>query len=108
MFRSKIAVIEGGSPVKNLLVSVTRSLFSSMRSVLKLASDLVPANESDIDEVKEEIWRDLSAVYYKYDDDHQKKAFRRVVRDISGLLGDGKWRSVYSKIHRIEHKSRPG
>lgn len=104
MVRSELAVIEGGSPVKTLLVSAHRSLISSTRGVLKLVSDLVPDDEPDIGEVKEEIWRELSAVYYKYDDDHQKKAFRQVVRDISGRLGDGKWRSVYMKIHRFEHR----
>lgn len=87
----------------NLLVSTHYSLLSSTRRVLKLVSGLIPANEPNVDEVKEEIWRELSAVYYKYDDDHQKKAFRQVVQDISGRLGDGKWRSVYTKIHRIEH-----
>lgn len=104
MIGSEIAVIDGGSPVKNLLVSVHRSLLYSSRRVQKIVSELVPANEPDLEEVKGEIWRELSAVYYKYDDDHQKKAFRQVVQDISGRLGDGKWQSVYQKIHRFEQR----
>ena len=107
MIRSEISVIEGGSPGKNLLVSAHGSLISCMRGVLNLFSDLIPTEEPDIDKVKEDIWRELSAVYYKYDDNHQKKAFREVVQDISARLGDGNWRSVYNKIHKIEQRG-PG
>ena len=51
--------------------------------------------EVPLDEVKEEVWQDLANIYYKYDDEIQKKAFREIMKEIS----DTEWRKIYSKIY---------
>jgi hypothetical protein len=52
--------------------------------------------------IKQDVWRDLSAVYYKYEDNTQKKAFREILLEISEKMNEGKWDSVYRKLHSIE------
>lgn len=51
--------------------------------------------EVPIDDVKEEVWQDLADIYYKYDDEIQKKAFREIMNEISEI----EWRKIYSKIY---------
>jgi hypothetical protein len=80
---------------------------SGIRDRLKEAVDeIVPPVENDIDELKEEIWYDLSAIYYKYDDESQKRAFREVMEKIHCKIKEGKWEHVYQKLHREEQKRK--
>ncbi len=69
---------------------------------------LIPSPEVDPDEVKEEVWADLSRIYYKYEDEAQKKAFRDIMKEISEKIQDDKWETVYKKIYREELKERNG
>ena len=59
-------------------------------------------NESNIDEMKEDLWKELSEIYYKYEDDDQKKAFREVMKDITDELKNGNWKTIYGKLYKIE------
>ncbi len=57
--------------------------------------------------LKEEIWIDLSDIYYKYDSTHeQQKAFREVMYAISDKIQVGKWETVYHKLYRIEKEKK--
>ena len=67
---------------------------------------ILPQTEVDLDEIKEEVWQDLSALYYKYEDEDQKRAFREVMYDISDRIREGKWDSVYKKLYRVEQKDK--
>jgi len=80
----------------NLLVSTVRNTMSNIFSI----------NETDINELKDEVWADLSAVYYKYEVEDQKRAFREVAYEIAEKIMDGKWDSIYKKFYRKEHISR--
>jgi hypothetical protein len=66
-----------------------------------MISRIVPHAKSDIEKVKEDIWADLSELYYKYDCDSQKRAFREVIRSVSDKINAGNWSSVYQKMHRV-------
>ena len=54
--------------------------------------------------MKNEVWANLSAVYYKYDCEDHKKAFREVTYEIAEKVQEGKWNAIYKKFHRIEQK----
>ncbi len=77
-------------------------------AIREVISTILPSSEVDPDEVKEEVWADLSRVYYKYEDEAQKKAFRDIMKEISEKIQDDKWETVYKKIYREELKERNG
>jgi len=54
----------------------------------------------DMEDMKQEVWSDLSRLYYKYEDDEQKKAFREVMHEISEKIDEGKWDVIYNKLRR--------
>lgn len=64
-------------------------------------------SEVEVEELKEEVWQDLSALYYKYEDEDHKKAFREVLHEISEKIEEGKWNTVYKKLYREEQKEKP-
>jgi hypothetical protein len=74
--------------------------------VKEVIEKILPNDEFDFEEIKEEIWQDLSALYYKYEDDEQKKAFRLVIYDICEKIDQGRWDSVYNKLYRVEQKEK--
>ena len=69
-------------------------------------SKIIPSTEVELDEVKDEVWGDLSKIYYKYEDETQKRAFREVMREIADKIQDDKWETVYRKIYLEEMKDR--
>jgi len=77
-------------------------------AIRDVISKIIPSPDVDIDEVKEEVWADLSRIYYKYEDEAQKKAFRDIMKEISEKIQDDKWETVYKKIYREELKERNG
>jgi hypothetical protein len=80
---------------------------NSFKGIVKEVLDqILPSGEVELTDIKEEIWQDLSALYYKYEDENQKKAFREVIYDISKRVQEGKWDSVYKKLYRFEQKER--
>jgi hypothetical protein len=91
--------------VKNLLCSVSTNVTSFFTAFRTSISNIIPPINHDISEIQGEVWRDLSAVYYKYEDEFQKKAFRHVVNDISKKIEAGNWDSIYKRLYRIEHNN---
>jgi hypothetical protein len=70
--------------------------------VLRFFSIEMPVNTISVEMIKNDIWRDLSLVYYKYEDNSQKKAFREILVDIANKLDEGNWNCVYRKLYRID------
>jgi len=80
---------------------------NGFKGIMKdIVDQVLPPNEVELETIKEEIWQDLSALYYKYEDDEQKRAFREVMHDICEKISEGKWDSVYRKLYRNEHKEK--
>jgi hypothetical protein len=80
---------------------------SGIKEMVKDVIDqILPPNEVEIDTIKQEIWDDLSSLYYKYEDEDQKKAFREVMYEICGKISEGKWDTVYKKLYRSEQKEK--
>jgi hypothetical protein len=73
--------------------------------VNKLFSRILPAIDVDILEVKGEVWEGLSRLYYNYEDDTQKRAFREVMCEMSEKICDGNWKAVYKRLYSIEQSS---
>jgi len=80
---------------------------NGLKGMMKDVIDqILPPSEVDLTTIKEEIWSDLSALYYKYEDEEQKRAFREVMYDICEKIREGKWDSVYKKLYRAEQKEK--
>ena len=73
-----------------------------LNSVTKFVSKVVPLRKVNMETIKQDVWNDLSAVYYKYEDDAQKRAFREIISEISEKLNQGKWDLVYRKLYSAE------
>lgn len=81
---------------------------NGFRGVVKEVIDqILPSGEVELTDIKEEIWTDLAALYYKYEDEDQKRAFREVMHDICDKISSGKWDSVYKRLYRVEQKEKP-
>jgi hypothetical protein len=91
--------------VKNLLYSVNTNVTNFFKNISKSISNILPPVKHDINKIQVEVWQDLSAVYYKYEDEYQKKAFRQVVNDISKKIEAGNWDTIYKRLYRIEHNN---
>jgi hypothetical protein len=79
---------------------VPRLAFETLKKGWRGLSKLLPSQETDLKNIKGEVWGDLSALYYKYDGGDQKRAFREVVREISDKISEGRWETVYNKLYR--------
>lgn len=78
--------------------------FKSM--VKEVIDQILPPSDVELEAIKDEVWSDLSALYYKYEDEVQKKAFRKVMQDICDKMSQGKWDSVYKRLYRAEQKDK--
>lgn len=80
---------------------------TGLKNMVKdVVNHILASSEVDISEIKDEIWNDLSDLYYKYEDEDQKRAFREVMHEISEKINDGKWENVYRKLYRIGQKDK--
>ena len=53
---------------------------SGLKGIVKeVIEQILPSSEVELVDIKEEIWQDLSALYYKYEDEDQKNS--ALVRD---------------------------
>jgi len=86
-------------------MNANKSIGSVLGRVRKLVSEIVPPLEVDMENVKNEVWADLSTLYYKYEDKVQKRAFREVAQEISEKIVRGRWDKVYKKFYRIEQNN---
>ena len=93
---------------KGKTMTTSEPLDALKGAIREMISKILPSSEVDPDEVKEEVWADLSRIYYKYEDEAQKKAFRDIMKEISEKIQDDKWETVYKKIYREELKERNG
>ena len=93
-------------PSFNNLTNVHICLMELKSKVGKMIRDAIPNRPIFLQEVKTEVWKELSLIYYKYEDSHQKRAFREVISEISECLNNGNWGSVYNKLYRFEQLSR--
>jgi hypothetical protein len=93
---------------KGKTMTTSEPLDALKGAIREMISKILPSSEVDPDEVKEEVWADLSRIYYKYEDEAQKKAFRDIMKEISEKIQDDKWDAVYKKIYREELKERNG
>ena len=73
--------------------------------VAKQISRMLPDTHTDITTMKEEIWADLSRLYYKYDYDLQKRAFREVIKEISQTINEDGWPTAYKRIYRTNNRT---
>ncbi|HUV54558.1 MAG TPA: hypothetical protein VMW03_05085 [Candidatus Krumholzibacteriaceae bacterium] len=74
--------------------------------VKEVIDQILPPSDVELEAIKDEVWADLSALYYKYEDEVQKKAFRQVMQDICDKMSQGKWDSVYKKLYRADQKEK--
>jgi len=63
---------------------------------------IIPPDNIDIEEDKEEIWKELSVVYFKYDNEIWRQAFRKVMTELYEKIGEVKWDEIYDKLYREE------
>lgn len=89
---------------KKLTISLPS--FGISRHLIDIFSKRIPSNEVDPQTIKDDIWADLAALYYKYDDNDQKIAFREITREISNKLVEGNWDSVYKKLYQKDKASK--
>ena len=86
---------------------VTEEKQNGFKGIVKDVIDqILPPSDVELTSIKEEIWTDLSALYYKYEDEVQKKAFREVMQEICDKMSQGKWESVYKRLYRVEQKDK--
>ena len=78
---------------------ITHNVLGGIRGYL---SKVIPPSKMDLELDKSEVWLDLSAIYYKYEDSDQKRAFREVIREISDNVKEGRWQSVYKKLYNVD------
>ena len=88
------------------MMSIEVKQNSFKEKVMGVIDQILSPSEVKLEEIREEVWRDLSALYYKYEDEDQKKAFREVMYDICEKIKDGRWESVYNKLYRVEQKDK--
>jgi uncharacterized protein (UPF0335 family) len=82
----------------------SKTLEKATEQVREIISKILPLNENDIEENIEEIWKDLSSIYFKYDDESQKMAFRKVLMEIYAQIKEGRWDEIYRKIYGLNKK----
>jgi hypothetical protein len=75
--------------------------------IAKQLSRILPEIHTDITATKQEIWTDLSRLYYKYDNPHQKTAFREVIKEISQTITEDRWPTAYKRIYRNNKTTIP-
>lgn len=89
--------------LNNFVTYMKSSVEQTLNKVKHVIVSIIPANETDIEEMKREVWTDLSYVYYKYDVKGQKRAFREVANEIAEKIVEGKWNNIYQKLYRSEN-----
>jgi hypothetical protein len=79
------------------------TLKDRVRGILE---EVIQSGDVELEVIKEEVWEDLSVLYYRYEDMKQKDAFREVMYDICEKISEGNWGLVYQKIYRTEQKGK--
>ncbi len=87
-------------------MKITLPNFAISTRIKNIFSTIIPSYKVDPEKIKDDIWTDLAALYYKYDDNAQKMAFREITREISNKLVEGNWDSVYKKLYQKDKASK--
>lgn len=87
-------------------MTASEPLDSLKEMIREAIAKIFPSIDVDLEEIKDEVWTDLSRIYYKYEDEGQKRAFREVMREIAEKMQDDRWETVYKKIYREERKDK--
>ena len=74
------------------------------KKVKELIIKILPSSSTDVEEFKEDVWEQLAKLYYMYDLDAQKKAFREVIQEITKRVGEGDWALIQKKLYYREKK----
>ena len=90
----------------NLINTMSDAFKKNLGDIRNFFSQIVPSKTISMEKAKQEVWRDLSLVYYKYEDGTQKRVFREILSEISERIHEGNWDSVYRKLYRIESKPK--
>jgi len=95
--------------IRQILSQTTQSTKERIEHLHSLAvkyiSRILPDIHTDITTTKQEIWTDLSHLYYKYDNPHQKQAFREVIKEISRTINEDRWPTAHKRIYRNNNKT---
>jgi tRNA A37 methylthiotransferase MiaB len=92
--------------IRRTRMTASEPLDSLKEMIREAIAKLFPSIDVDLEEVKDEVWTDLSRIYYKYEDEAQKRAFREVMREIAEKMQGDRWETVYKKIYREEQKDK--
>lgn len=84
------------------LIPKSESLDAITGSIRETLTRILPSRTTDIEGEKKEIWKDLSMVYFKYEDEIWRKAFREILMELFDKISDVKWDEIYSKIYSEE------
>jgi hypothetical protein len=60
---------------------------------------IFPSREVDLEGEKKEVWKELSMIYFKYDDDTWRKAFREIMIYLFDQISESKWDEIYNKMY---------
>lgn len=81
--------------------TVVKELVNRVREILnKLEIERRRAISEDVDYM----WRQISELYYEYEDDAWKRAFREVFFYISEKIQEDKWPTIYMNLYRREQR----
>jgi len=104
---ARFSLLEGLKSFSNHINTIDMDQRKKFSDKVKEAfKNVFDPSSPSIDEIKEEIWCDLSHLYYKYEDPDQKRAFREVLNHIAEKIGESKWSSVYKKLYRMENEKK--
>ena len=78
---------------------------SENKGLLQSIVEEVLPEEPGPEDIRNEIWEELSDIYYKYEYRDQKNAFREVMYEITSKINEGKWESIYQKLYRKKQKA---
>lgn len=102
MASSDMSALRRLNPLRNATSYAGRLIKSVFENIQAILIKFIPNADCKIHEMKKEVWADLSAVYYKYEDMLQKKAFREVIYEISEIISNDKWNKIYGKLYRMK------
>jgi len=86
----------------NLKIPASETLDSIRGKIKKTLIQIIPPKSLDVEEEKKEIWKEFSMVYFKYDNEIWRQAFRKVMIELYEKIGEVKWDEIYNKIYSEE------
>ena len=91
------------TPLRILPGNILKTINNQFTSLYANIHDTI-SSSNDFEAIKKDVWNDIASIYYRYDDNYQKRAFREVMLDITENIFNGKWDRIQNKLYRIEQK----